>query len=403
MKTVRKCPSKRSDSLLVGSLDSTSAVVSLSMIKLRVIVSASFAFFWFRETLAQGQTSGVPTLHELIELKWTMKGNRYSSTPLVNDGLVFETFVLDYAYEALSGEKLYFDNVNHQKAIRNLTDDSLVFFSSRGGQALVNIYNGKQIFKSDIRIRNPWISKPRIVNDSILFSAINDSTFSAIGIYSGETLWKRHLKNIYNVPIRVNETLYVSAGDSLYKLDVRTGRELRKMEIGEFVTDPKLVGEVLCVWVKGRGLVAYDLQLDSIRWEHGDNMDAEREIVSQDSLIFTNGSFLASYQLVNGALIWENNQYSPTDGFVLAETNNYLIGYRRLDDYACLAASKKENGELSFECFTNIFDDLQNPKPARPLSQMDGLLFRFGNQMYNNLIYAVDQNGDIYCFQVNEL
>ncbi|CAD5257227.1 MULTISPECIES: PQQ-binding-like beta-propeller repeat protein [unclassified Imperialibacter] len=372
------------------------------MNKLKEALLLLFTIFSFEGVFAQGQSKGVETLDKLLELKWTAKGQRYSSNPLVNEGLIFETYGLAYAYEAASGKKLYFSKPEDQEAIKEITNDSLIFFSSRGGQALVNIFNGKTLYKSNNRIREPWIRKPRVINGPVLFSATDDSTFSAISVLNGKKLWERHIENIYNIPIKVGDAVYVSGDKFLYKIEASSGEILEKILLGKFASDPKLNGELLYVWIKGMGLACFDLSLNSIVWKNENSSASDMEILLNDSILYTTNASLSAHQSINGTVAWRNDGYTPADAFMMAETQNYLLTYRRIDDYACLTAARKSDGKISFECFSNIFDSLQNPKPERPLIEMDGLLFRFGNEMHENLIFATDQNGTLYCFQVNE-
>jgi outer membrane protein assembly factor BamB len=178
---------------------------------MKKVMKKLIALFFFLSSLClngQSLSDSIPTLDNLLEVKWVVKGSKDSSNPLINDGLVFETFGLTYALQAETGQKLYFNDLKHQSIIRSTTKDSIIFFSSEEGVAIVNIYKGKIIFKSKGIPYKPFVNKPRVITDRFVYTALNDTTLVAIRIANGEIEWKKPCRKIFNLPLIKGEFIY---------------------------------------------------------------------------------------------------------------------------------------------------------------------------------------------------
>ena len=350
---------------------------------------------------SQSQADVLPTLDNLLKLKWSVQGSAHSSNPLVHDGLIFETFGLNYALDAATGEKLFFGRAWHQTRIKSLTRDSLVCFSERPGVALVNIFSGKIIFQSKNAITTPWVEKPRLVRGTFLFTAISDSVFAAIDVKSGEIAWKKKMRSIYNYPLSKGGGVYVSDSEFLYILDSKTGSEKGRVKLGIFGSDPILISNVIYVWLEDRGLVAYDLEKSRIVWEKKQvRGDYEYKVIIENEIVYTSEDHLRALSIKNGRVIWENDNHESIYSHILLSTKKYFICYKPMDDSSVLVAAEKSTGTLKFEAFTTVYDF--EGKPKRPLAHLEGVHFRFADEMHKNLLYAVDPSGKIYCFEVGE-
>jgi outer membrane protein assembly factor BamB len=189
----------------------------------------------------------------------------------------------------------------------------------------------------------------------------------------------------------------------LYVRNRNTGDEIWSVEIGEFVSYPQIISNILYVWIKDKGLIAYDLSKRKIIWEKPqDRKDDEYEIIIEGGVMFSNSKRLMAASLKNGKVLWINNEFRSVDSFTLGMTKEYIFAYKVVDDYTLLTASDKKTGKLLYEGFTTIYDNLKEPKPDRPLANLEGKHFRFGDKMYKNFIYAVDVRSNIYCFEVKE-
>ena len=50
------------------------------------------------------QDNDVETLDKLLTLRWSWQGHRYSSNPLIDHEVLYETFGTKYAFDAVTGE-----------------------------------------------------------------------------------------------------------------------------------------------------------------------------------------------------------------------------------------------------------------------------------------------------------
>ncbi len=342
----------------------------------------------------------IPTLDHLFDLKWTIKGKDYSSNPLVHEGLIFETYGLEYALKAETGEKLYFKNPQHQQIIRTLCSDSLVVFSSRYGVSVVNIYNGEIIYQSSEVIMEPWVSRPRIVEGDKIYTALNDTTFAALAITDGKVLWKKSVNEIYNVPMIKDNILYFGDKKYLYAVDKDTGKEKWKEELGPFASDPFIKNDMLYVYIQNEGLIAWNIQNKETNWGLKIREKTYRNYAIQmerDTIFFSDVNLYSISS--SGERIWINERAKSATSFIVGLTRKHILVFKVIDDFEVLVACEKTSGHIAYEAFIDIYSSDNSDKP---LANLEGISFRFGNKMYNNLLYAVDPHGNIYCFEVKE-
>ena len=349
---------------------------------------------------ANAQIISPPTLDELLHLKWKVPGTSNSANPLVNDGLVFETFGLEYGLDALTGEKLYFGREGDEIRIRMLTRDSILLFTSKKGIALLNIYTGLRIYESKQRIRYPRIRRPRIITGDYAYTAINDSSFAAINISDASIKWQTPLNDIYNEPIISEELLIIGDQRGLHFLNKEEGNILKSLEVGQLGSKPHLVEGTIYVWIEKRGLIAYDLTQSKIIWEFSQNRKGyEKEIVPTSENIYFNSFDLYSLSQSDGNVIWRQNQLKSFESFILFCTDKYVLTMKGIDDFSVLVACDIANGNIVYQAFKNIYG---SDNSSKPLAYLEGENFRFGTKMHNSLLYAVDLQGNMYCFEVNE-
>jgi outer membrane protein assembly factor BamB len=332
-------------------------------------------------------------------MKWSVKGQSNSSNPLVHDGLVFETFGLEYAWNATTGDKILFKG----KSLRNSTKDSLIHFSSSRGVAIVNIYNGQLIYQSRKMIKRPWIEHPRVIRGRYPFIALNDSAFALLNVADGAVKWRRSLKGIYNAPVMNEDAVYISDSKCIYALNKDTGAELWKSDIGAVASDPLIIDNVLYVMTATKGLVALDVKARKIVWEFKPaQISRNHQIHIDGDSIFLSGLNLYALSRTTGKLLWQNTAIEISENFVLTTTSKYILVYKIVDDYQLLVACSKTDGRIAFEGFSTVYDSVKEPALSRPLSQFEGRHFRFADSMYKGCLYATDPRGNIYCFQVKE-
>jgi outer membrane protein assembly factor BamB len=290
-----------------------------------------------------------------------------------------------------------------QTKIKAYTKDSIIHFSSEKGVAIVNIFSGKLIYRSKQMIEEPWKESPRVITGKNAFTALNDSTFISIDVVSGNIKWKKLVKNIYNIPIIANDLVYVGGSKYFYAFNKDTGKEIDKYELGPFASSPKIISRVLYVWIEDRGLIAFDLNKRKIVWQKTqDRKDSEYQIIFENNMVFSNSNHLMASSLKDGKVLWLNDKFESINSYILTTTKNYVFAYKSVDDYSLLTASDKKTGKLLYEGFTTIHDDFKEPKPDRPLANLEGKHFRLGDKMYKNLLFAIDPHANIYCFEVKE-
>ncbi|MEQ8415316.1 MAG: PQQ-binding-like beta-propeller repeat protein [Imperialibacter sp.] len=351
------------------------------------------------------QENDVETLDKLLELRWVSQGLRYSSNPLVHHELIHETFGTKYALDAETGKKLYFVNSEHQKVIKGYTKDSVLYFSMRrGGSAIVNIYNGQLIYQSKIAASRPWIKRPRTVSDTLVYHALNDSVFSATSVIDGKSIWVKEMKGIYDVPVEKDQIIYVFDDEFLFELNKRTGEELDKIKLGRLGADPIVEDEILYAYIIDKGIVCYNLITKDLKWEYVDfdSFYKDYQLVNKSEKLFIVSRSLIALLKESGSLGWKNDKVGAGESFHLASTSKYILTYKIYDDQSKLVACDIETGKIAFDGFSRIEDKVGDKIITRPLEDLEYVSFRFGQEILRNLLYAVDPNGNIYCFEINE-
>ena len=344
------------------------------------------------------QTS-VPPLDSLLSIEWISKGNKFSSKPLVHNGLVFETFNLQYALRTENGERLYFSNHQHQSLIRTLTKDSVVVFSSDMGLSVLDIYSGSVIYESFNRIKRPWTKVPGYWGDENFYTALDDTTFIAFSLKSRRVIWKKKLPTvIFNLPIIRGDTIYLADKECLYVLDKHSGKELQKYELGEIISNTHVIGDILYAWIQGKGLIAMSISTGAVLWTFNDSKYKQMyfELLFDRDIIYLYSKELYALSRHTGRVIWSNQGLKSRETYTLGLTKKYILAFKKVDDRATLVACRKTDGKIIYAEFQPKGEFLKFISPS-----LDSIL-RFGSRMHGNFIYAVDLNGNIYCLRVRE-
>lgn len=168
--------------------------------------------------------------------------------------------------------------------------------------------------------------------------------------------------------------------------------------MGEVIADPYLIDNVLYLWIKDKGLVAFDLKKRKVNWVFNEIEHRQMyfELVVENDTIFVYSSTLFALSRFNGQVLWRNETLQSRESFILGSTNNEILVYKSLDDDIILVACDKKTGEIVYESFRGY--DLKK----RTLSHLEHVAFRFADKMYKNLLFAVDVRRNIYCFEVKE-
>ncbi|MFD1363682.1 outer membrane protein assembly factor BamB family protein [Lentibacillus salinarum] len=132
-----------------------------------------------------------------------------------------------------------------------------------------------------------WVHSELIYHDGKVFVGFGNRYFQDNGIRgtgengvlaldaeSGDILWKYNTEGeVMPTPVYYDDSVYAATGDKhLYKLDLESGKELHKTEIGSTISmsAPNLTEDTL--YVGGSGPLpyefsAYDLTSDTIKWQ----------------------------------------------------------------------------------------------------------------------------------------
>ncbi|GAB1445044.1 hypothetical protein MASR2M41_07020 [Flammeovirgaceae bacterium] len=355
------------------------------------VVMMSF-FLYSSVALCQNNLERLPALDSILNLSWQQSGQKYSSNPLVCSGLVFETYGLEYALEITEGLKLFYKNNLHQAKIRNLMQDSLIYFSSRAGNKLINIYKGEIIFQTTVPIKKPWIKKPRVIRGD-LFAALNDSVFARIDVKSGAVLWQTKIHQVFDFPIFFNEMVYVCGSKYLYCLNSQTGQIVQKIEIGIAESSLILHDKKVFIWIRGKGLTAYDLIMKKQLWTL-DNYPrtGEHEVILNNESLYFNSEKLTRVNVKDGSVVWSNNLDSH-ESFTLGVFDKYILSFKTIDDNSTIVACNRETGRIEFEGLTSELNS------AYSNSELNNKVFRFAQPSNDKLVF-VDSSGGIYCFRL---
>lgn len=176
------------------------------------------------------------------------------------------------------------------------------------------------------------------------------------------------------------------------------------MSLGRLGADPIVEDGLLYAFVIDKGLLCYKLATKELVWQYTDfdGFHANYQLVNQKETLFIIDKHLKAISKGNGSLEWENTELGAGDTHLLAATQRHILTYKTYDDQVSLAACEMNTGQTIYERFSENGDRTGDNPSVSPLENLDGMVFRFGQRMYGNLLYAVDVRGWIYCFEVIE-
>ncbi len=98
------------------------------------------------------QSDNVPDkIDKTLKLKWSdvLVGAdeddlSKKSLPLFENGVLFPGLISDFAYDALSGKRLYYATASDRESINKKVSDSLIYFYNSQKVVVLNLFTGKK-------------------------------------------------------------------------------------------------------------------------------------------------------------------------------------------------------------------------------------------------------------------
>ena len=348
-----------------------------------------------------GQKKEAPSVDSLLEQKWSVEKKRHSMDyPMVHNGLVFPGLDIEYAIEAKTGKKLYFDNNEHQTRIRQLCKDSLVYYKSDFVAIVVNIYTGEIISKELQKGRASLSHSPSFIKDSVIYLVQDKKKLQAYNFYKERVLWEYELQpGIYDKFVVNDNQIYFGGREKLYCLNKYTGK-LQWSKPLEIESNMILNYGILYVFTENKGLCAIDITNQSLNWNISKNYNQATKIKLKGDTLFRGSKFAVD---LNGNLLWiqESKGGSFHADKYSTISNNYVFSYypEGFSGYGTPFILDKRTGELLYHDWSD--ERFYDPRDEGQKEGGGTQIIHWADNVYNNLLIGAT-NGKVYCFEIRK-
>jgi len=358
---------------------------------------------------------------KLLKLKWEFRlSHGQYGIPQVVNGIAFLPEEINFAVDVESGEKLLFDNTEHQKIIKSRCSDSLIYLYDDNISHLIDIYHDKEIIFYNKPLAWQYDKREVFVKNSILIQIIDEQELKAIyfkNMWDRKILWHKKLNSRVRGFILTKDSLaFVSDFEYFYILNKKNGTELWKKEAKEGIQSSQyVIGNLLYVITykdeKTRELWCVDIKQFNLMWKYEIPSTGIRQTlhIDKNNVYCIGDAGIYCIDRMNGKFqsLFKGN-YIP---WYISAINDFIIVYDRDVDKKMgyyneiITAVDKETGKTTFQYFTSkgfpyeppkyspedlkIFEQDGSLTEIREISRFDYGLFSFVEVPNSNIVIAL--------------
>lgn len=399
----------------------------------RLSLIASFIILLNCIAITNAQTNknlSIPTFDKLLKLKWKISTDNFQlGEPIYKNGIVFFTAEKDFAVDAETGKKLFFNDPVDSDVIRERVKDSIMLFSGQGYSHLINIYTGKEIENFSFHSSYPLFVSPKMFNNSAIIrysgkkSIINYKFIERYPYVDPEWIFDSQ-SSIFDDYIELDSNLLIFDETDLYCVNNKNGEIIWQFTIGApLYSNPIIDGNIL-YFVKKKDrltktLCSFNIDTKSIDWSYDFSyFKVYVKILLHEGTIFlagTNGIYFINSS--NGSQ--EKYIKGSFAGESLSQIDKYIIMLNQdAEGIPVPVAINMFTAELSYQRFAsegfppitvkNMSDEAKKMKENGELGWDEGLGW---NNLDGGDIFLVEDketgliycnNGNYYCFEIIE-
>lgn len=285
-------------------------------------------------SLPKKKSSRPEPMEKFLKMKWIKivetpaDENRFPiASPVVKNGIVFPNTLATHAFDAYTGEKLYYNDPDSKNYIRNNVKDSLLLFQESDFVDIQNIYNGQQFRRYRQNVYYGREDVPVFLNNRLILT-FEEKVLTLINIIENKTIIKRPFKS----KLSAN---YVVADDIIFFVDKKTqyfmdfdGNLVDSLSLGAMDAKPILHEDVIYTFFDKLGLVAIDVNTHQVKWIN-ENEWFDAELFIEGDTLFANNGCISAYNKSSGIPLWDMDCHDEEIIFTsqLVPFGNKFIGY----------------------------------------------------------------------------
>ena len=204
--------------------------------------------------------------------------------------------------------------------------------------------------KTEDKSRNPFVANNQVIQSKSVFFASSLNTLTCVDTSTMKERWTFTSEDIlYDKTLEHNGVVYVGSNKFLYALDVNSGNELWKIEVGKVISNMEYKNDRLIICVEKKGLISINTTTKEIVFEQKYALDV-RKISINDSLIYYVDNTLYAFKFQNGELVFYTEGYEPctnTDAYFIYK--NYIFSQDCENNQRSLEGFDRYTGKIAFK------------------------------------------------------
>lgn len=274
-----------------------------------------------------------------------------------------------------------------------LSNDTIVVYgNSKGELKAYTIYNNKPDLLWKKQFKGSLYATPVIKNNTVYNGTIDGKLFAA-NLTDGSIQWEIALKKpIISELVTEGDSLYVSAGNELYKINTLTGKIIwcNSDAKGQLQGKPTLSNNCIVLGAWDRHLYCIDKNNGKTRWAWNNGHQAilfspgnvVPVVANNKVFIVAPDRYMTAIDLKEGKTIWRTNKYKVRESMGVSHDGNTI--YAKLMNDSIIAVSTTTNQYCEMWAVNAGFGYEHNPCP---IIEDKGTIYAGGK---NGLLVAID-------------
>jgi outer membrane protein assembly factor BamB len=340
----------------------------------------------FSNLILLGQNR-MPYINQILELEWHVELESKGCLPIIVDGIIIPGYGLNYAVDALTGEKIEYGTDDIKRI-----SDSLICFNTKKTISLMNIYSNEKVFEKEKKSFRPAQRHPYFQYNNQLVYVDQPKRIVCKNIVNGDLQWDLITDNsFYDELLIYKNSLIVADKKSLYEILLNTGDVEWKESFVKINSNFHLEDNVL-FFGTAEQLIAFNIDSKQIIWEYKTNSFRSKIIIENDKLYYHNDIDLFCLNKNTGDLIWKTNRGEETcNAIYFALAGNYLLtSVQGYDRTPIIAAFDKKTGKEIYSFWkSDTFDFLKDTSNINYDETSSGVGIEFYPYVYKNFLFGI--------------
>jgi outer membrane protein assembly factor BamB len=260
----------------------------------------------------------------LIRVKWKIRTAQGWGSPVVRAGVVFINSETDYAVDAISGRKLFFNSAETKQRFKKEFKERYLVLRQLEKFIVVDLHEGTIVNEIPHPVGN--YERPLIQSDNLVY-IVNGQELVAKNILTGKTHWQIKSNSVINKNYRiVGDKVLACDKENVYCLRSSTGERIWELSLGTVKSNLIINGFNLYVSTSNRSqykLHQIDISKGTSRilWD-----ELAYEIQIEDDFLYFASTEVIKLRISNSSPEWKSQAMRLVPENITV-TEKYVICY----------------------------------------------------------------------------